>query len=69
MKKYKFIKTNEGLIYLQKKQSKIKKEVYRFGLKLKYLKEHIKRVLYKLIKKEYIICYKLNNNSNNKGSK
>lgn len=65
MKKYNFIKTNEGLIYLQKKQSKFKKEVYRLNLKLKYLKEHIKRALYKLIKKEYIIKYKVNN----KGSK
>lgn len=70
MKKYRFTKTEEGFIYLQKKQSKlskIKKEVYRLSIKLKYLKEHIKRALYKLIKKEYIIYYKLNNN--NKGSK
>ena len=67
MKKYEFIKTNEGLIYLQKKHSKFKKEIYRLSIKLKYLKEHIKRALYKLIKKEYIIFYKLNNN--NKGSK
>lgn len=65
MKKYRFTKTKEGFIYLQKKSSKAKKELYRMKLKFKYLKEHLIRLCYKLIKKEYIINYKLNN----KGSK